>query len=57
MKKKPYYYYCKHCGTKWTTKYLADLCFETDMEEINKPKKPKENENLQRMHKTSKKRI
>lgn len=56
MKKKTYYYYCKYCGTKWNSKFLADLCFETDMKLLIN-QKPKENENLQRMHKTSKKRI
>ena len=29
-------YPCKHCGTKWSELYLAELCFKVDMENLEK---------------------
>jgi hypothetical protein len=37
------YYYCRFCGTKWQSLYLAELCFEECMKNLEdeKPKKKK----------------
>jgi hypothetical protein len=34
-------YPCRHCGTLWPEKYLADLCFDLDMENLIKVKNDK----------------
>jgi hypothetical protein len=29
-------WYCRHCHTPWDEDYLADLCFKTDMSNLEK---------------------
>jgi len=31
MKKKIKYYYCRHCGKRFTSPYMAEICFDLDM--------------------------
>lgn len=35
------WYYCKFCGTKWQSLYLAELCFETDLKNLENENKLK----------------
>jgi hypothetical protein len=32
-------YCCRHCGKKFNSYYMAEICFELDMKILNKPKK------------------
>lgn len=46
-------YYCRHCGTAWPEKYLADLCFDLCMEDLIKPKNENTDNKIHRNKKQS----
>lgn len=36
MKKPKRYYYCRYCGKRYDSAYMAELCFQQDMVKIEK---------------------
>jgi len=38
MKPPKKYYYCRHCGKRYESQFMADLCFDQDMVNIQKSK-------------------
>ena len=68
MKNKKTWFYCHHCGKRWSELYLAELCFKIDMDNAEKeiteiPLKKRElktfknGENKTQLGKTGSKRI
>ena len=39
MLKKRKYYYCRHCGKRFNSFYMADICFQLDMKLLGEDKK------------------